>query len=272
MVIYKIFEALYRLMEREKLESRVNELNDLSDRVKETYREFFEGVVVGKFDSIHNETGKPMTKFKAQTIGDESKMLSAIKLYEEWFSQAEVLVKQYYPERLQKFRSLSEKCRDLITLSKTPFPHSTKDMRVLSNSYFDKQIAILNSVVPRSEISEMKFRKQVKENLALEEVERAQRLFEDDLIMPAGVLAGVALERHLKTLMDEREEIESNFDVDIGEAADQLYDNGIISNTKKKELIHYAGVRNDCAHSDEEIDEIQVEKMIDSVNDFIRRR
>lgn len=259
-------------MDREELNQKIEELNELSDEVKSRYRAFYKGVTFTEFRGIHEDTGESVRKRKIASPGDEGKMSESIKLYEEWFSQAEVLVKNFYPSRIDEFRELAGDFRKLITLSRRPLPFSSKDLRTKTDSKYNGQIGILNSLVSRKEISEMRFRKQVKENLALEEIERAERLCGDDLIRPAGVLAGVALERHLKTILDENEETGSNFDVNIGEAADELYENGIISSTKKDEIMHYSSVRNDCAHSGHEIDEIQVEKMISSVEDFIRRR
>jgi hypothetical protein len=221
-------------VEREELSQKIEELNELSDDVKSSYREFYEEVVLTEYRGIHQDTGESVKKRRVKNPGDDDRMSEAVKLYEEWFSQAELLVKNFYPSRIDEFRELAGSFRKSVTLTRSPLPFNSKSLRTRTDSKFNGQIGILNSLGSKSEISEMKFRRQVKENLALEEIERAERLFRDNLVRPAGVLAGVSLERHLKTIMDESEDADSDFDVDIGDAADELYEKGLSAQRRRK--------------------------------------
>lgn len=260
-------------MERAELEEKIEELNDLATEVREKYRDYVRGCELDTFKTIHSESGQSIQDRRFSKTGDPEKLSDSLNSFEEWFSQSEILVKNFYPRRLDPFREIAKNFRRDLTLRMDPKPFTLSKLVHALDGNMDRMESIVNSLPARKSVSEMRFRKQVKENLALEEVTRAKKLYEDDLVRPSGVLAGVALERHLKTLAEESKKVEAEFDTSIKSAAEELKDKNLITETKRKELVHLADVRNNCAHADSKsIDEVQVEKMIESAADFIRRK
>jgi len=122
---------------------------------------------------------------------------------------------------------------------------------------FEKQRAILLSIPDIAEIKELDLRRIISADLVVSELEHADRIFREHKREPceraACVLAGVALERHLKTwcevcLVTLPKDKKPTLNILI----DALYNGGKghIDLTEKNQLETMASKRNSCAHPD----------------------
>lgn len=135
-----------------------------------------------------------------------------------------------------------------------------------------RQKNLLLSIPPKLETERLKVRKGISDGIITEELYQAKDLWDDGNIRAAGVVAGVALERHLLTLCEVTErDVDYEYSDGIRSLAETLYQAGEITNTKKNQLGYLADVRNDCAHvNEEEPDKREVERLIKQAEDIVR--
>jgi hypothetical protein len=122
------------------------------------------------------------------------------------------------------------------------------------------------------ETERLKVRRGLSDEIITEELYQAKTLLDDANIRAAGVVAGVALERHLLTLCEVCDrEIEYDYSDGIRSLAESLYIVDKITQTTKGQLEHLADIRNDCAHAnEEEPDERSVERLIEQAEELVR--
>ena len=257
-------------MEDKELQKKISELEELAGEIPKLYADFFEECKIGEYRVTH-DTGKSVKDTHWKKFGDAGSMAKAIRKYEEWFSQAEVLVKNYYSDRYEEFVDLGEEFKDGLLLRKKP-PLSIDRHIQLQDANFFQQRSIVNAIPERKSVAKLRFRKTIKQNLAKQEIQRAKALLKDDLISPAGVTAGVALERHMITIIEEKSDIEE-YNRKIASLAQKLRDKELINEPKRKEIVHLGDLRNRCAHANEDTPEIrEVERMIRDIDEFIRSK
>ena len=259
-------------MDDEKLEEKIEELKGYEQEIKDNYFEFLKNCETHEINVHQPESGDSARKNIWISPGNVEKQAKALKAYEKWFSQAEVLVKNYYLTRLEDFRELARNFRERISLQKRA-PMDIIQTISAQNANFYQQVSIVESIPKRKKVSSMKFRKEVKESLAKDEVVRAKKLFDEDLTRASGVLAGVALERHLKTMIEELPLNDSEMpEQKISSFAQKLRDEGVLSEDKRKKIVHLSDLRNSCVHAEKKMPDIRdIERMLDDVDDFISR-
>ena len=126
-------------------------------------------------------------------------------LYEAWYSESIVLLKQLLPERVANFISFYEKpkSRKIINIENYVIQDYLKGL-VIANygrsaaiPQFQQQLAIIKAVKSRFESSLFDIKKLVQADLFDTEIEAASELLKNGFYRASGIIAGVVLEKHL---------------------------------------------------------------------------
>jgi len=132
---------------------------------------------------------------------------------------------------------------------------------------FDIQVNILHTITPVIEIEKTNFKKLITADLLDSELSQAELLYKHDFTRAAGSIAGVVLERFLKTLC-EVNEIPINEKDTIDPLATKLYKSNKLPDFDKtlfKSMQHLASIRNKCSHPKEEPKKQEVRELLDKV-------
>jgi len=199
---------------------------------------------------------------------DEIKLIQrkAIKSYQNWYSGAMILVKEYLPERVTEFTSNYE-VLSFLQLKRSRIT-SNKDEPV--NEFidvFDTQRGILLSIPDVIEVKEMNLRKLISADFVESELDEVEILFKHKYIRCAGALAGVALEKHLVILCQINNVPYDHKDT-INPLATNLYSNNVLDISELKKIEHLGSIRNKCDHP-KDIKKLEVRELIDETKKFI---
>lgn len=191
--------------------------------------------------------------------------------YELWYNQALTLVSEYMPEREADFRSAYADMDKFIHFDGMNYTKTDRYCGLLRR-VISRQKNILLSIPPKLETERLKVRKGISDEIVSEEIYQAKRLWDDGNIRAAGVVAGVAIERHLLTLCEVSDrDLEFNHSDGICSLAETLNQAGEITNTKNSQLGYLSNIRNDCAHANEdEPDMREVERLIQQSEGIVR--
>jgi hypothetical protein len=220
--------------------------------------------ILTKISWVEEYSGSNSYRLKELNEDKKELIRKLIREYELWFTGAKEIILQFIEERSEEFFKADNEIRYIFqvlkgkydTLQSSEIP--TNDAFIES---FDLQKNILECIIPKIKMKEVKIKKIISGDLIESELERADYLFENNFIREAGVLAGVALERHLKT-MCELNGLSYGAKDTIQPLAENLYKNKIIEITFLKSIEHLASIRNKSSHS-EEIKKPEIRELID---------
>lgn len=223
--------------------------------------------------------------FRTQIIktlnGDEKKadiIMEKIKpfasAYQHWYSESLSLVKQLLPDRLSDFIRLYEKpkTRKEITFENYRIEDACQGLRVSfagvvkadassASPLLDQQVAIVEAIKRRFESSLFDIKQLVQADLFDSELDTAKGLLKSGFIRPAGAIAGVVLEGHLKQLRD-KYELPNKLST-IGPITDALKAANVIELSQLRHIQLLGDIRNKCSHRNEK------EPTIEDVNELI---
>jgi len=215
-----------------------------------------------------------------------------LKNYQPWYSEAQAFVSQILPYRLEEFSSLYEgendkkgghfedySIRDFF-LGKAAPHHSS--MSVGSShgvksfgggkkfdewkpvlSRFKIQLGIVQAGKSRLQSSLFDIQTLVQADLFDSELEAAQEFLKNGFIRPAGVLAGIVLEKHLSQVAENHNIQTKKKGKTVAAFNDALKEAGILDTAKWRQISFLGDVRNKCAHANEK------EPIMDEVEDLI---
>lgn len=180
-------------------------------------------------------------------------------LYQIWYSEALVLVKQLMPDRLPDFIKLYEKPknrRDITNESyriedachgiQTTLAGSvTADSKAAVN-LLDSQIAIVEAIKRRFESSLFDIKQMVQADLFDSELGAASELLKSKYIRAAGALAGVVLEGHLKQVCDNHSVPKKSGTIAV--LNDALKAADVIQLPQHRHIQYLGDIRNKCGH------------------------
>lgn len=240
------------------------ELEEKIDELVEEIEEFNSDL----YDISQDSTSRG--KIKTERV-DWPKVDELDKKYELWYNQAYTLVSEYIPERRADFREAYSDIDELLHFDRMEYTKADEYCGILRR-VISRQKNLLLSIPPKLEAERLKVRRGVSDEIITEELYQAKTLLDDGDIRAAGVVAGVALERHLLTLCEvSSQEMEYNYSDGIRSLAETLYNANEITQTTKGQLEYLADIRNDCAHAnEEEPDERDVERLIEQAEDLVR--
>lgn len=249
----------------ESLESEAEEIESLAE-------EYFSEVErsVTRFSS--GLQGRQEKEYEWRTLDDSTKSLQRElrRNYEVWYNKGAPLTQEFVPTRHNTFKSQQKRINRTINLSK-PNPRDGTDaaFRYFVDK-FDIQRNILNAIPARIEAQKISVRRRISQRIGRDEIQRARELLDEDFLRASGVVAAVALERHLLTMCENSNEI-TDFDTNhgISRLSQTLYEVNEIDKTTWNDLKALASIRETCAHP-EEPNEPAVRRLIDESEEFIR--
>jgi len=194
--------------------------------------------------------------------------------YERWYGAVDPLVYEYLPRRYDEFEGARSKIIDYINLNSgvlDTIPRNPAERTVEIINLIDGQRSIAKAAPNRVTARQFDTRKEISEDIEQDEIKRARQLFGDNLIRESGVIAGVALERHLLTMCEMSEKgVDYNPDHSIERLAQSLYEANEIEKTPMKRLRYLGDVRGSCAHPGEELDPQEVERLLVGAEEFLQ--
>lgn len=205
--------------------------------------------------------------------------------YQRWYSKAMRVVEQLLPDRYQEFKELYRldkrpKDLDVTTYTVSDYIHGTVvnrggikrfDPMAVGMGKMKDQVNILASAHDRLESILTDIEGSLEATLLDDELETASELLRAKHVRSAGVIAGVALERHLKTVADNREVGLGRKRPQIGSLNDALKEARVFDNPRWRELQRLGDIRNLCAHDGErEPKAEEVHELIESTERIVK--
>lgn len=185
--------------------------------------------------------------------------------YQAWFSEARTLVKQVLPDSLEDFlrHYSSSKPKEYSLIAN--LLQGDHGMGVsIPISHLRQQIAIVKAARVRFESSLYEIRQLVVADLFDSELDAAQELQKKKFLRPAGVLAGLVLENHLRDVCQQRGVPITKTRPTIGDFTKLLRNHGILDLPQSRRIEYLADIRNLCSHKRDR------EPAADEVADLIR--
>ncbi|MDB9250852.1 hypothetical protein PN419_17920 [Halorubrum ezzemoulense] len=244
-------------MNRERLESEISSLSEQVD-----------SFATKAYNIADDSTSG--SKIKTERV-DWVQVEDLMEEYEIWYNQALTLVSTYLPKREADFAQAYNTLSSVIQFDDCEFTRLGVYNTALRRNLTTQQ-NLLNSIPPKIDAEELRVRKGISTEITNEEIHQAKQLLERDLIRPAGVVTGVALERHLLTECEVTgRDVEYEYDYGIKALADALYEADTISKTQHGQIEYLGKLRNKCAHADEDEPTLsEVDRLITQTEDIIR--
>ena len=197
-----------------------------------------------------------------------------VQLYQTWYLTAEILIKEYLPDRKHEFTKEYDAILGLLQLRESWAKFDVHYIIKVFTDCFDTQKNLLSSLPKVIEIQNLTLRKTISADFVKSELDEAELLLEHDFIRAAGAVAGVALERYLKTLCDTSQPpvVYDKKDT-INPLARKLRNKGHLSETERKKIEWLGDIRNKCVHSKkEEPTKKEIEKLMEGTKDLLTQK
>ena len=256
----------------------MTQLSELIHSVKELEKEAEEierkvsTLLVPAFEySYVNELGTEMIWLEKLFREEQRKY---IQLYQIWYSKAEALIKEYLYDRKDEFTREYDEILCLLQLRKN---WAKVDVHYIIKEFtdrFDTQKNLISALPKVFELQNLKLRKTISADLVESELDEACLLLEHDFIRAAGAVAGVALERYLKTLCEiSTPPVVYNKNDSINPLATKLRNADHLSETERKKIEYLGDIRNRCDHSkEEEPTKEEVKELIRKTKEFLVKK
>lgn len=200
--------------------------------------------------------------------------------YQTWYSEARAVIKAVLPDREKDFVShyeipkgrkeldaVSYRIEDALHGHARRFTGLNESAAV---SHLQQQNAILDAAIARFESSLFQIRQLMQADLFESELAVAKELRKNGFLRPAGAIAGVVLERHLRQVREARGiKIEKRKPMlnDLNEA---LRQNGVYDQPMWRFVGMLSDIRNLCDHAGEEPKDSQIGDLIEGVARVMR--
>jgi hypothetical protein len=223
------------------------------------------------------EEGVQLTKL------DENRALMAYK-YEPWYTKALMVVRQVIPEREDDFREAYklEKRKELnvetytisdflLGLDAAIGEEEPFDSRSIYVSKVVHQVAILKAALAAAPSVLGEMRAELRAELVEEDVRAAKELLEGDHTRGAGVICGVVLEAHLRSVAARHGIKLRKKQPDISDWNDALKESEIVDVPMWRLIQYLAGLWDVCMHEhDREPTQDEVTDLIDGIEKVTR--
>lgn len=206
------------------------------------------------------------------------------KVYQSWYSESLVVIKQLIPDRIKDFSQLYEvgKNRKEINYENYVIADYLLGIQIFRGEEvvvdsrsavqkFKQQVAILRAARKRFESSLFELRQIVQADLFDSEIEAAKELHKNKFTRAAGSVAGVVLEKHLLQVCKDHNISLGKKNPTISNINEALKSSSIITVPQWRHISMLADIRNLCSHSkDEEPSLEQVKDLIDGTEKVIK--
>ena len=234
---------------------------------------------MSRLDDILTEL-KSLIEEGNKRIPNPKKPLSALELvrpYETWYSRSLSAISQIIPERSQDFRNAYkiDKRKEitpetytisdyLIGLSITLRGASVFDTETVYYLKLRKQLALLGAALEIAPSVLRDIRTVIHSELLDSDLDAARMLLKAGHLRSAGVVCGVVLEAHLKTVASRHNITVRKQKPTLADLNDLLKDQSVLDIPNWRLIQRLADIRNLCAHATER------EPTRDEVEDLIR--
>jgi len=254
------------MINMEVLEEKIRELEIMASGISISAEIVLKDTLIFSYPQEEYEP----TQYSWSDVPENLKIIrrEAIRNYQIWYSSACQLVKEYVPEHEEDFRRGYDKVLEFIQLNNSIL--NTSNNRLIIDRFenvFEIQRGVLLSIPFVARIKELSLRKILTANFIEMEIDQAELLFKSGFERAAGAIAGVALEKHLKTLCDINK-VSYKYRDTIEPLAQALHSAGKIDSTELKKIIYLGGIRNDCAHPND-VSKDQVKALIEQVKKIV---
>jgi hypothetical protein len=184
--------------------------------------------------------------------------------YEAWYSESLAVLRQLLPDRVANFIALYEKpkSRKSVEYGNYVIQDYMQGLRVTRGwdkevvvdssgalPQYRQQLAILKAAKSRFESSLFEIRRLVQADLLDSEIDVANELLKANFVRPAGAIAGVVLEKHLRQVCDDHEIKIAKKNPGISDLNELLKSNSVIEIPQWRHVSLLADIRNLCTHS-----------------------
>ena len=207
--------------------------------------------------------------------------------YHGWYTQAYVIVKHLIPDRLEEFEQLykGDGRRTRVDQSNysiqdwlngvlaghDQFGNVAFDRTLQMGRRFINQRFILASAEMRLDKVIFEIRQFVQADLLDSEIDSAREFMVNGFMREAGRTAGVALEKHLKQVVDNHNIQILKKNPSIGELNDLLKNDNILDIPSWRQIQWFADIRNICAHDrDREPTKEEIDELINGVDRYTK--
>jgi hypothetical protein len=187
------------------------------------------------------------------------------KIYQEWYSEASVVIKQILPERSSEFTylyqgDLKRKTLDVVTYTIQDWVLGTRSGKThLGDRRFDDggaaftrlraQVSILSSAQARFKSSLFDIVQVVRADLFDSELDAARELVKHGFLRGAGAIAGVVIEKHLAQVCSNHNVTTRKQHPAISDFNDLLKNGQVIDVPVWRQIQRLGDIRNLCDHN-----------------------
>jgi hypothetical protein len=207
--------------------------------------------------------------------------------YQRWYTEACAVIKQLLPDRLHEFKQLchGDGKRKKIDVATYNIQDWLNGVRAGTDNFgkkayddfaavfmrFNTQLSILTATESRLKSSLFNIAQLTRADLFDSELDAARELVRAGFLRPAGMLAGVVLEKHLAQVCDTHEIPLCGQGRTISMLNDALKTAEVLDVPRWRQIQRLGDVRNLCGHSkDREPTKEEVTELIDGTERFIK--
>ncbi len=201
--------------------------------------------------------------------------------YQAWYTKALYVIKQIIPEREADFIEYYKRNRkrdDIVDTAYYPISDAFMNIRNIGGTTYPtkarknvyNQVFILKSAHAMVDSKLRNIETFLQATLLDSEIESAKYLLKQKFIRPAGVIAGVVLEQHFKTICNNRN-IKIKKNAQISDYNEMLKSENVYDVIEWRKIQSLGDIRNLCAHDkDREPKKEEVEDLIAGVERVIK--
>lgn len=206
------------------------------------------------------DIGDDKSKKELKALAKKIKISSFKQEYETWYSEAQQVIKQIIPDRLNDFIKLykEEKRKEITFLNYTISDYmiglrTSRFGKTVADSSaafpkFEQQLNILKSAEQRFESSLFDIKQILQAEIFDNELDSARELLKKGFIRGAGAIAGVVLERHLSQVCQNHKLSIRKKNPTINDYNEILKNKDVIEVSTWRFIQHLGDLRNLCDH------------------------
>ena len=186
-----------------------------------------------------------------------------------WQSKCDALIEAHYSKiKIKEWYDVNAK-RISPYISQH---YATKDTTLALTDGLKHQILYLDALCEYLKAKEIQYRSLIEAEFIQEELHQARYLLKKNYARPAGVIAGVAIERYLKLLIKSNMGgVELPPKATISTLNDMAKQYGVLDTAKWRKIQYLGDIRNKCDH-DEDVENRQIAELINSVESLLKER
>lgn len=218
------------------------------------------------------KTSKKLEDLALKLRNDLSVRQMLLEEYQKWYRAARELMRHHassgLPEFDKAYGGSENNIGFYINNYERPSQYADEpNYKIHFERPFLHQVALLAALPAEIEARHYSFLKELSSNISLGELEQAEILLSNNFERAAGVVARVALERHIKTIF--QTEIVSKSIPKFNQCLIELKKRRVFEERQCKQLAALYNIGNDCAHADKSVSKEEVAKLIREVKTVI---